>query len=60
MLLTGTVQLSLGRHGGGLIISCSPSQNVPLSALTPGHTLKNLLTLVTHTQLGRYTPTRIV
>ena len=37
-----------------------PSQNVPLSALTPGHTLKNLLTLVTHTQVGRYAPTRIV
>ena len=30
------------------------SQHVPLTALTPGHTLKNLLTLVTHTQLGRW------
>jgi hypothetical protein len=29
------------------------SQNVPLSALSPGHTLSNLLALVTHSELGR-------
>ena len=41
-----------------LIFSCMytpcTSQHVPLTALNPGHTLKNLLTLVTHTQLGRW------
>ena len=29
-------------------------QNVPYSAITPGHTLKNLHALVTHTYLGRW------
>ncbi|CAI8012704.1 Beclin 1-associated autophagy-related key regulator, partial [Geodia barretti] len=29
------------------------SQNVPLSALSPGHTLSNILALVTHSELGR-------
>lgn len=31
-------------------------QNVPYSAITPGHTLKNLHALVTHTYLGRLEP----
>ncbi|KAL5463605.1 hypothetical protein EMCRGX_G032519 [Ephydatia muelleri] len=52
---TAEFKMTLAKLDDNIMYLCF-SQCVPLSALTPGHTLENLLALVTHSELGRSGP----
>lgn len=52
---TAEFKITLAKLDDNIMYLCF-SQCVPLSALTPGHTLENLLALVTHNELGRSGP----